>query len=143
MLAAVCNGVNCHVLLSTFYLSLFFGDWHCRDEVFCIWWFGVGVVSWLFAEIFYGWIADLIMERTKLGVFGCLGWCWLVVDGLMLLCCSLLYFCLLYAHMTIQALNKHTISLSRLDYLHVLWKICSCVVYQLYILVQHPLCIFV
>ena len=54
----------------------------------------------------------------------------LLVAGLMLLCCFLLYFCLLNAHMTTQALNKHTISLSRLDCLHFLWKICSCVVYQ-------------
>ena len=66
----------------------------------------------------------------------------LLVSGLMLLCCSLLYSCLLDAHMTTQALNKHTISLSRLDCLHFLSKICSCVVYQLYILVQHYLYLY-
>ena len=141
MLAAVCNGVNCHVLLSTFYLSLFFGDWHYRNEVFCILWLGVGVVGWLIAEIFL-WLncllshgEDRIMSVLMLGL--------LLVAGLMLLCCSLLYFCLLDAHMITQALNEHTISLSRLDYLHFLWKIYSCVMYQLYILVQHPLWIFV
>ena len=74
---------------------------------------------------------DRIMSVLMLGL--------LLVAGLMLLCCSLLYFCLLDAHMITQALNEHTISLSRLDCLHFLWKICSCVMYQLYILVQHPL----
>ena len=137
MLAAVCNGVNCQVLLSTFYLSLFFGDWHCRNVVFCIW--RLGIVGWLIAEIFCGcWLNHGEGQIRSVWVLGLL-----LVASLMLFCCSLFYFCLLDAHMTTQALNEHTISLSRLNCLHFLWKICSCVVCQLYILVLHPLYIFV
>lgn len=47
-----------------------------------------------------------LADCKKILWLNCLGCCWLLAAGLMLLCCFLLYFCLLVAHMTTQALNE-------------------------------------
>ena len=114
MLATVYNGVNCHVLLSTFYLSLFFGDWHCRDGVF------VYDDLELELELLAGWLQK-----------NC-GWIAWATAGCWLDASLLLYALFLFTSCTHDNTSTewNTISLSRLDYLHFLWKICSCVVYQ-------------